>query len=201
MHHRTLAAVAVAAASSAALADVTSIGEFDGNLSEGFEEAPFGFNSQMDVFGGAALVTGRPHATGSWTYDNRKAISLEGDRLMGSTSGGLLYTFDEAIYAFGGFFTSIAPEADGLAEFFDAEGESLGRAAILAPTSHADGQAWTWNGWAFSEGVSSVSIFSDSGTGEFLMQDDMRASTVAIPAPATAGLFMVMGVVGLRRRR
>lgn len=196
----TIAAVAVICSGSTANADLVRVSEFDSPEMEGFQGLSMGtFESgSVDVFGGLGSMfnTGNSwlHTTGAWSYEQR-AAAYEGDRLMGTSSGGVRYEFNIAQQSFGGFFTSISSAQDGEIQFYSGE-MLVGTDTLIAPAD----SSWAWNGWSSNQSFDRVEIRSNHANAGFLMHDAVRVLTAEIPAPG-GGALLMGGMLMLARRR
>lgn len=190
---------------SAAMADITPIGSFDADASDSFENIPFGFvQNPVDVFGGHAQAmsntgSGWIHATSSWGF--RSTVrAMDGSYLLGSTSNGLAFEFDQNVSAFGAAFATNSNIAGGKISFFDTDGVLLDSAAIQITD---DGQ-WTYNAWGTSDAVRRIEIsgnYYGDGIGGFVMMDKASVAFASVPAPGVLASLGLLGIASGRRRR
>lgn len=190
--------LATLAASAAAHASITPIGQFTGQYQESFDNLNFNWTSgSVPVFSGLASVRERSNGslivTNAWSFfgvTNPK----EGDRFLGSPSSWIEYSFNSPLASFGGFFTTNSSIADGQVEFF-LNGQLLSTQPLAAPKNGV----WAWNGWTSPTGFDAVRVTSNYASGGFLMQDALQATSIPVPGSlAAAGLVLL---AGLRRRR
>ncbi|MEE9293890.1 MAG: hypothetical protein V3W34_02850 [Phycisphaerae bacterium] len=182
-------------------AQIVAIGEFTGDLSEGFETQPPGqFDVFIDVFGGQGIVqtvTGGAgvHITSGWAF-NGTVFPHGGSFFMGSAGPALEWIFDVPALQFGGFFTTNSGTSDAVASFYDEFDNLLASLVVTAPASNN----WVWNGWETQGvGIKRVIIDGNAFNGGFIMHDDMQYT--AIPAPGVLGLFAIGFGMARRRRR
>jgi len=178
---------------SLASAQFTTIGPFSGNAgSEGFDyqNTPTAFptcvedrvfHDQADLCG---LNGGFAHITGSWGF-GCSIYPNNTPRLFGG-SNHVMYTFDDTVTKFGGYFGTNNPTAgDGHIIFYDASGTVLYQDVIVAPNDCT----WTWNGWdSGGVPVKSIECYSNYSSGGYLNMDDMEAE-IGGGAPGTAYCF------------
>jgi hypothetical protein len=186
----------------AALAQVTVVGPFTGDLSEGYETIPQGeFHTSYDVFGGAGTVlqvgTGQGLlVTSGWGFFST-IFPHSGGAFMGGAGVNYEYDFDTPATMFGGYFGTNADTPDATVTFYDANNAQIGDSMTLsAPLGD-----WAWNGWQYDGGISRVVIIANNQWGGFIMSDDLEY-TGAVPEPAS--LLALAGGLGLhlaRRRR
>lgn len=184
--------LALGVASAAASADLTRIGAFDGDASEGFESmAETNLFAPGPVFGGLATIEAPiVNITGSWSLTG-EVLPHSGGSFAGGIGGPVRYEFLEPVSAFGGYFALASGVSDGVATFYDLGGVVLGSDTITAPDPGPGAIAlWVWNGWQSDTPIGSVVLAANGPWGEHLMQDDMQARTTSrtIPAPASASL-------------
>ncbi len=199
--HTTKAIITIASIASFASADIVRTGEFESTMFEGFQGLNMGTfeSSPVTIFDGLAVVQNTSgswlHTTEAWSFTNRTA-AYEGKDLLGNASGGVEYSFNTSINAFGGFFATIANVADGQVRFFNND-TLVGTDALSAPV----GGEWTWNGRQSDTSFNRVIVDSNYGfSGGFILHDAVRA-TATIPTPGAFALIGMGGVVITRRRR
>ncbi|MGD1915149.1 MAG: GC-type dockerin domain-anchored protein [Phycisphaerales bacterium] len=171
---KKFAALSILAVPAVALAQVTAVGPFTGDLQEGFDGLPGGFPPSHPVFDGTGEMIstgGSMHTTTGWGF--RCTIRpFEGTRLAASASGFVRFEFDEDVGSFGGYFGTNADTAgpDGTARFFNAAGDLIGDAVIEL----AADCGWTWNGWEFDEAVTVIEVEGSLFGGAFVQMDAME---------------------------
>lgn len=197
----TIAAITVSAAGSIASADIVRVSEFDSAEMEGFQGLSMSTfeTGEVQVFGGMGTLFSTDdswvHTTGAWTFRQRVS-AYEGDRLMGTSSGGVGYRFDVAQKSFGGYFASISDVPDGQINFYSGE-VLVGTDALMAPTD----TSWKWNGWSSDESFDRVEISSNFRNAGFILHDAVRLLSTKVPAPSSSMLLMGGMLVLARRRR
>ncbi|HCT44844.1 MAG: hypothetical protein CMJ35_05690 [Phycisphaerae bacterium] len=203
MHRSNIISMAfsIAAAGSFASAGIVQVSEFDSPEMEGFQGLAIStFDSgTVEVFGGMAEMYNTDgswvHTTGGWSY-KQYVSAYEGDRLMGTSRGGVAYQFNSAQQSFGGYFSSISDADDGEIRFYAAD-QLVGVDDLIAPTD----TQWAWNGWSSDVAFDRVEIRSNDANSGFLMHDAVRVLATQIPAPGGGGLLMGSLLVFARRRR
>jgi hypothetical protein len=177
-----LSALSLCLAATAA-AQVTAVGPFTGDQSDGFETQVAGqfslciqgrvFNNNGDLcgpFGNAGM-----HITGGWGF----MCSLpphSGTRLFGSANGPAEFTFDTDVTAFGGYFATNSWAAGNpsnhsvTVEFRDRMGNLIDTETAVV----TDNCTYTWNGWSSNTGIASVRIINSAFGGAFVDLDDME---------------------------
>lgn len=160
-------------------AQVTPVGPFTGDESEGFEGTQVifkpcvpqrVFNSTADLctIGGSGT-----HTTSCWGFFCT-ICARTGTFFYGSAGGFSEYTFDNPIKSFGGYFGSNAfdvgetPGAD--VNFYDANGGLID--SVRLKMGRCD---WTWNGWD-TQGplIAKIDVIGDKFGGAFIDMDDME---------------------------
>ncbi|MEZ6017233.1 MAG: hypothetical protein R3F49_19120 [Planctomycetota bacterium] len=187
MQHRLFTLVGAALALPAiATAQVTPIGPFVGDHSDGFETQTAGqfdtclvgrmFNNNGDLCSATGSAT--MHVTGGWGF----MCSIpphSGGRLFGSAGGPAEFLFDTDITSFGGYFgtnswASGNPNNDFVTvTFYDRNG---GQIDSVVATVTADCQ-YNWNGWSSTQGIASVVVTNSAFGGGFVNLDDMEISS------------------------
>ena len=171
---KKIAFVSLLAVPALAMAQVTPVGPFTGDLQEGFDTLPGGFPPSHPVFGGVGEMIstgGSMHTTSGWGF-LCTIFPFEGSRLAASAGGFVRFEFTEDVGAFGGYFGSNADLAPppATARFFDAAGNLLGTEDIeLLPNC-----GWNWNGWEFSEAVATIEVEGALFGGAFVQMDAME---------------------------
>jgi hypothetical protein len=179
-------------------AAVTPIGEFTGDMGEGFENiySPGAHPGPIPLFNGfASLDDTLAHTvviTYVWQAGETIVYPYNGNLFSGAVAGSEMFTFSSPITDFGGFFTTIAPIPDGNIKFYGAAGNLL----ETLPMTIATGD-WGWQGWHSSIPLGSIEIIGNNGPGLSVQLDDLQ---ITIPEPGSLALLS-LGVVALIRRR
>lgn len=174
---RNIAILACAALAAAANSQISTIGPFTGDLSEGWETTPTGqFTTSYIAFGGPheiRAVTGGQglHVTTGWSFFST-VFPHGGQRFLGGAGVNGGYFFTTPATRFGGYFCTNADAPDATAIFYDANGNQFATAPVTVPT----GNNWTWNGWQSTIPFSRVDIIASNQWGGFVMQDDLEVS-------------------------
>jgi hypothetical protein len=185
---------------------ITPIGPFAGEKSEGFDTQVIGdpfpacvedrvFNDQADL-----CSTGEcAHITPGWIF-SCTIFPHDTPMLYGSCSGWSVYTFDEPIVRFGGYFGSNASgPPPATASFYDADDNLIGTVDVtIAPNC-----AWTWGGWELSGSPATrvEVVGSDTWGGAFVMMDDMEIVFAddggggGVPATTDVGVWVLLALV------
>jgi hypothetical protein len=166
-----------------AAAQVTAVGPFVGDQSDGFETQVAGqfslciqgrmFNNTGDLCSPTGQAT--MHITGGWGF----MCSIpphSGTRLFGSAGGPAEFTFDTDVTQFGGYFGTNSWAAGNPAndfvtvEFRDRMGNLIDtETAVVTPDCQ-----YTWNGWSSGTGIASVTVINSAFGGGFVNLDDME---------------------------
>ncbi|GIW73629.1 MAG: hypothetical protein KatS3mg103_0151 [Phycisphaerales bacterium] len=172
----TIAFASMLAIPAVTLAQVTPVGPFTGDHQEGFDGLPGGFVPSHPVFNGLGEMIstgGSMHTTTGWSF-RCSIFPYEGTRLAASAGGFVRYEFTVEVGAFGGYFGTNADTAgpDATARFFDAAGNLIGTETIVIDPDCA----WRWNGWEFSEPVTTIEVEGALFGGAFVQMDAMEMS-------------------------
>ena len=201
-------AIAILAASGfAAHADIVRVDEFNSLQFEGFNDLDMKKHSRkaVEVFGGMGEVLNTRHSflhtTGDWGLSKGKwrgrTNAFEGSKMLGTSSGGVGYRFEEAQKSFGGFFSTIANTPDANINFF--KGDTLVGSDVLFAAVGGD---WSWNGWSSNLEFDRVTVDSNYGKhGGFLMHDAVRVLSAEVPAPGALAILATGFVIATRRKR
>lgn len=199
--HKAIIVSIIAATGLAAHADIVRVDEFESNQFEGFQNLNMGVfeRNPVEAFGGMATLFNTNnsflHTTGGWSYKNLSR-AYEGDRMLGTSSGGVEYRFNNAQKSFGGFFSTIDEVAGGQIRFYD--GNDLVGSDVLRASVGGD---WSWNGWSSESDFDRVVVESNSSRKGFLMHDAVRILTTQVPAPGSLAILATGALVATRRRR
>lgn len=181
-----------------ATASVVVIGEFTGDLFEGFEgiSSPAPWPGPMPIFGGAATFDDQfsdPWIVNSLTGNNQTIFAYDGNFMGLAPTGWTRWTFDTPVHRFGGFFASVQQGVGGSVRFLDANGTVMDTLAFSATAG-----GWSWHGWESSNPVSSIEILAGANPGTTMIYDNMQISF--IPAPSALAMLLI-GAGTMRRRR
>ena len=182
-----------------ASAAITPIGEFTGDLQEGFENiySPGAYPGPIPFFGGFATMDDSLAHTVViayfWTGQGGDVYPYNGNLFAGGVAGSEIITFSSPIQQFGGFFTTVGPNPDGSVIFRDETGATIDTLSMsVTPTQ------WGWQGWTSDVPFKSIEIIGNNVPGCSTQLDDLQMSYV--PEPAALGLI-VLGAGLLMRRR
>lgn len=193
----TLATLVLLVVGTAAAA-VTPIGEFSGDMAEGFENiySPGAYPGPVPLFNGFATLDDTLAHTivisYVWQAGETIVYPYNGNLFSGAVAGSELFTFSTPITDFGGFFTTIAPVSDGSIKFNDAAGGLI----TTLPMTITTGE-WAWQGWHSTTPVGSIEIIGNAVPGMSVQLDDLQ---ISVPEPGSLAL-LGLGVVALIRRR
>ena len=185
MNKRALSIGLIAAGAFAfgAAAQITPIGPFTGDYSEGFEGQPqvlfepcVSTTWGVGIFGDTAdlCTPGNSgcHTTGSWGF----FCSLgrrTGSWMYGSAGGFSQITFNDGAGAFGGYFGSnaydVGEQPNATFTFYDVDGNVLGDEYV-----EFDRCVWEWFGWEFDVPVYTIDCVNGKYSGAFLMMEDLE---------------------------
>lgn len=183
-----------------ASAGVIEIGEFTGEMSEGYEAiaTPGGYPGAMQIFGGAGVMKDTLAdfcvIALSWWGPAGEILPYNGNFMGGTVAGATRFEFSTPVRQFGGWVNTIGSIPDGTVTIRGVDGAELATLALtITPTE------WTWMGWQSDVLIGSVEITTPNVPGIGLQFDDLHASSV--PAPAALALAGLCGLVGGRRRK
>jgi len=160
----------------AASAQMTAIGPFTGSDTETFETKPYGanacvpgrvFNNKADLCDPSGVII----VSSGWSFVCQIAPHA-GTHFAGSAGQSAVYTFDNPVSKFGGYFGSNNGTPDAKVAFFDDNGQHISSELAKIP---ADCN-WYWNGWQANAGavIKRVEIYGGSASGGgFIDMDDM----------------------------
>jgi hypothetical protein len=188
-----------------------------------FENLPAGFNASFAAAPGVTVTFGGDYASGAFPYIGVTTASSTPKTLgYNTTSGGshylgftsefatsasgviatLAWTFDNPVYAFGGYVTGLESGVAGKVNitFNDGSFNSLNLADLT-------GGGVEFLGFTDSRAISSIvfveNIAAGSSTRDIWGIDDVRFATASVPEPGALFLFGsgLIGLVGYRRVR
>jgi hypothetical protein len=190
----SLSAIALAGLACSAAGQITIEGPFTGAQSEGFTTQvtpnPFPVCVADRVFTNTADLcapSGSAHITGGWGFECSIGSNLT-PRLFASTGGAAVFTFDDPVARFGGFFGTNFNNnvsSGGSATFFDAGGAQIGSVQTINIDSCG---TYRWNGWSSTVPVKKIEVLglgSGSGGG-YIMMDDLEYDRGTGPVPCYA---------------
>jgi hypothetical protein len=146
----TFCALVVAATLSAtASAQIVSVGPFTGDLSDSFEtQTPFQFTPCVvpDIFQGAGQLCdsagNAAHVTTGWSFVC-VIYPHSGNHFSGCAGAYYIYTFNQDVSKFGGYFGVNSGYPDATFNFYDVNNNLLGTQTATIPADCS----WNWNGW------------------------------------------------------
>jgi hypothetical protein len=203
-------ALALIAGGAPALATLTPIDPFVGDISETWEsfnnynEGPFYLPANQSCFGGNAtidnnagvLVVYDPFAASFGLGNGGNAQVSDGTQGLGVNADGTLttITFDQPMSQFGGYWAvaHYGGGGDSKVNFLDENGNSVG--SEIVHWDREDG-ILEWHGWSSDVPFSAISF-----DGFYPVADGFQAS-MRIPAPGAAALLGLGGLAASRRRR
>jgi hypothetical protein len=195
-----LVAVLALASVSLASAEVVPIGEFVGDMSEGFENIyPPGTYPEVPLFEGNAMLddtlSGIAVIAYFWQGTGGELLPYAGELFGGTPTGSQVITFDTPALAFGGYIATVCDVPDGTIVFRDPGGAELATLPLeVQPVT------WGWQGWSSDEPIGSIEITGNGDFGNRPMQfDELQANFV--PEPGALGLVAVGATLLLRWRR
>ncbi len=157
----------------AAPAQVSSIGQFSGDMFEGFESQTVGACVTPDVFGGSAALCsggGSMNVSSGWNF----FCTIQphgGTEFVGSTSGAATFAFSEPVRRFGGWFGTNGSQGTVSVRLYD---DVMGLISSEVANVTADCN-WYWNGWESQEPVYVIEIENSVHNGCHVMLDDLQA--------------------------
>jgi hypothetical protein len=165
-----------------ASAQITPIGPFTGDASEGFETEPpqngvqclmprvFSDRGELCAASGLGMVAANGVASSGTIF------SHSGMNLAAGLTSSVVLTFDSPVQSFGGYFGTVAAQSNGVASFFDVNGALIGMQPIVAHACTLN-CGWTWNGCSAGSGplIKHIEMGTGNGTGAGLALDDLTA--------------------------
>jgi hypothetical protein len=189
------------AAAGSAVADVSPIAPFAGDLSDPLNYPGTTIVAEFEIFGGAASLNSFDgdtfiHLLFSSTLAGDPVTPRTGPLILGFTQGPGIFEFATPVRRFGSYFNNNSGSNDAVVEFFDAD-DNLIDTQIAATT--AVGNIWTWNGWESDTPISSITVTGNGIADGFLWFDDLELSYV--PEPGAGILLLLISPACARRRR
>jgi hypothetical protein len=131
------------------------MGEFAGEVSQGWESLPGDFPVSADIEGGTVSSEGGGiHGTSGWGFVCSTS-PYAGGQVMGNNGFLSTYAFDEPVSEFGGYWQTNSGSGESATfTFLNSSGEVVD--SVVHPMG--DCGIWSWAGWSFSEGVSTITI-------------------------------------------
>ncbi|HZW11433.1 MAG TPA: hypothetical protein VFF69_16130 [Phycisphaerales bacterium] len=198
--NRVAMTVVVLAGAGVAMADITPVGEFMGDMTEGFENVlpPGGYAGPIDIFeGNVSMDDTLAHfvvISFIWSGPGGEVLPYNGNLFGGTVAGSTLFTFDTPVSDFGGYFTTVGAVPGGSVVFRDAAGGEIGTLPVeITPAE------WAWQGWHSDTPVSSIEVIGGSVPVASVQYDDLQLNFV--PAPSAMTLAVIGAGLSLRRRR
>lgn len=192
--------MAIAIGSASASAALVPIGEFTGEMFEGFEAigAPGGYPGPMDICGGRAAMDDTLAHTVMIAYSLQSGISGESiypynGNLMGGLPTGWGYVeFDTPVVDFGAFIGTADTLTGTTFTFKDETGTVIDTVPVSLQLAD-----WTWCGWHSDTPIARIEILGSVTPGFGVTFDDLRAN---VPEPASLSLLLIGVGLVLRRR-
>lgn len=197
---RSLLIAFVAIGVGTASATVVPIGEFTGDMFEGFEGlgSPGSYPGPMDIAGGQAGMDDDLAHSFMIAYSLYSGITQEsiypynGNLMGGSPTGWCSITFDTPVTDFGSYIGTVNELSGTTVTFKDVEDTVIDSLAITV--QHP---LWTWFGWHSDTPIARIEFKADATPGNPIVFDDVRA---CVPEPAALSLLLIGVGLGLRRR-
>lgn len=201
MYRSILTLVFFSACLNQAVADVTAVSPFSGDLHETLDYAGstivnhfplFSNTASLDSFNGTSTAI---HYLFSDSLGGDTVTPRTGSHILGFTQGPGIFHFNPPVLKFGGYFNNDSGADGAVVTFYDGEGSPIGTANATTPFA---GNQWVWNGWQSTSPISSISVFGNGTINGFLWFDDMELAYT--PEPTTL-VGLLVGAACLRRRR
>ena len=147
--NRVAMTVVVLAGAGVAMADITPVGEFMGDMTEGFENVlpPGGYAGPIDIFeGNVSMDDTLAHfvvISFIWSGPGGEVLPYNGNLFGGTVAGSTLFTFDTPVSDFGGYFTTVGAVPGGSVVFRDAPAARSARCRWRSPRPSGPGRAGT----------------------------------------------------------
>ena len=195
----TSAVVLLISYPTSANAQISAVEPFEGKLSEGFESFGLTFDVAIDVFSGAAILSGTSgipavFVVGSSSLGGGPRVFPHTGSWLGGGGEPVDWIFDTPVFKFGGYFATNSEAADAVADFFDDQDELI---ASVVVTIDGENQTWVWNGWESIVPVKRIRITGNGINSGFIDYDDMELSFTAPQVPAASGWTMLILTLSL----
>lgn len=192
---RFLAVALAPALAGVAAASITTVPEFTGDLSEGFESFAVGPHfDPFTIFGGAATLD---EPANPFVFTSIEDIgpegrveAYEGQYMASIVSNSAIIEFDTPITDFGGFFTTVGLPGASEVVFRDDEGAALD----TLPMSFTP-DVWEWKGWHSDAPFTQIQI-----TTAELAVWELDGLQATVPEPASMSMLVLLGLAAYRRR-
>ena len=197
---RLLSAAFVCCAVSMASASVVPVGEFTGQMFEGFENVlpPGGYPGPISLFNGNVTMDDTLAHTCVisyvWQGPGGVVYPYDGNLFGGTVAGSTLFGFPTPVTDFGGFFTTVGASSGGTVVFRDAHGGLLDTLPL-----NVDPIVWAWQGWHSDVPIGSIEVVGANIPMASTQYDDLVLNQV--PEPAAFGLLALGAAFILGRRR
>ena len=212
--NKILFSAILAVPSAFAMAQLSSVGPFTGDHSEGFESftnsASAGHYQSMSIFGGFGTLDSSPlNAEHMYVFNpglsvtwglgplglasvnsGAQAVGFEDVSANPSGNQNGVITFSSTVTSFGGYF-ALENSSPAVLRFLDNAGAQIGTDQLLISGTATP----AWQGWSSTVGIKSVQVLS---TDNYLVMDDLQINTVPEPASMAA---LGLGALALLRRK
>ena len=177
-------AVLLCAFATVAPAQIQEIEPFKGEHTEDFESFGLTFETQLDLFGGEAVLSG---TTGVLAVFVVPGSSIGGSPSVSPHTGGWFggggepvnWIFDTPVHQFGGYFATNSGASDAIADFFDPNDNLIDSRVVSVPND----QSWHWNGWTSTLPIKRIAITGNGSNQGFVDYDDMQLSHASPEVP------------------